>query len=1109
MSKKRDTDKTTEMDYDEWGDPVRPREKPPVSKEHYTDEWGDPVSSIPVNEEVREHLNEQQKYALEKRLVREDMIYPRAHYKPRGRLRGIIAICLAFLLGIFAGLGALVGVGAWAGTRAKLKDLLGENVGKFVNPEYTDMTVLDFLTTFIGDLSGGIDTLEDIAKYTPVVDTLIDKINETTGAYGIEFTGDLRDDLLKAKFTDLGEFMMDRVVNTIELGKTLDVKGDSDPILLALCYGEEGIDYTVGADGSIQPVPGGRAPTSIGDLMKSPTDTLSGLRLGTLMQLNKEPVTEETFEKNAMMFALCYGKRGVDYDIDENGRIVVLSKNEEAEAQAEDGGEFVLTFPVTVGDLMNHSSEVIKSLELGSMLGIDVNVTDDKIEQNGMMYALCYGVRGVDYDVQDGMIVMRDGHDEKYPVKVTTLTDKSSDLIQGMEIETLMSVKPGSDKLMHYLAYGSEMAKGTAPYTPADGGYTDAEGRAVDRYGYLLGEDGNYLTETTGEGETAATQYAGGGRYVYTYAEDGETVNGVTMLTDPATQKPYPKRTINDLTKEDANVLEGMKIGDVIEIGPESSPLMKTFAEWTIDDLSDESKIEGLSIGSIVSVDETSSKIMQALQDKTIGDLKDQKTIDALTLSDVVDIKDDTAGIIKAMRNWSLGDLQNQNRINRLKLGQIVAAGDSKLMQAISDWRIGDLSKQEKIDSLKLSDVIDLENATGILASLKDAEIGNLQTKIDSITLAEMLGSEAVEGNKLLKPLAGSTIDTLSDDLKTLSVGDVFGDEIYSFLDMKGGTYEELYAAYEKEYATNKDLARPTPYTAGEKKVTMSDVTVKYFHDETELSLGYFTEKGVFGSLYTGELKFDPAIASENRKPEAVFKTPYYCENRIDLTPVYEFKLVNYTTGALDPLAGTVSEKDGKYTYAEGGVSYEIQEDDLGYFYTVTVDGKATQYDLERVITGYTLNGEPYEGKEKVSQDKNGYYITERADLYEGYYAGSTIYEEGVTEKYFYGTTELDRYVDGVWYMLLSKDGTVNADVAVLELDGQVTGVSDALMNAPLWELYFRGVISENPYVEINKLYQGLLGDKTVTNLNELKINDVINFMQALMSHLSDLPFGG
>lgn len=72
-----------------------------------------------------------QKIALEKQLVKEGKIFPRTRYVPRSFAGRVLAVVLAFLIGVVAAIGGLLGVGYFAGTRP-LKDVFG-----MLNIDYT------------------------------------------------------------------------------------------------------------------------------------------------------------------------------------------------------------------------------------------------------------------------------------------------------------------------------------------------------------------------------------------------------------------------------------------------------------------------------------------------------------------------------------------------------------------------------------------------------------------------------------------------------------------------------------------------------------------------------------------------------------------------------------------------------------------------------------------------------------------------------------------------------------------------------------------------------------------------------------------------------------
>ena len=107
-------------------------------------------------------------------------------------------------------------------------------------------------------------------------------------------------------------------------------------------------------------------------------------------------------------------------------------------------------------------------------------------------------------------------------------------------------------------------------------------------------------------------------------------------------------------------------------------------------------------------------------------------------------------------------------------------AGDSKLLAKISDWKIAQLSDQSQINTIKLGEVIDIKDTDpALLINLAETSIGELNTRINTMTLAEILGEEQVNGSTFLKHLDTSTINSLAADLDKLTIQQVFEDKIY------------------------------------------------------------------------------------------------------------------------------------------------------------------------------------------------------------------------------------------------------------------------------------------------------------------------------------------
>lgn len=159
-----------------------------------------------------------------------------------------------------------------------------------------------------------------------------------------------------------------------------------------------------------------------------------------------------------------------------------------------------------------------------------------------------------------------------------------------------------------------------------------------------------------------------------------------------------------------------------------------------------------LKIGDVMGIDENSSKLLLAMEDWTLNDLNDQDKIMSLKLADVIEIDDETSpGFLKAIRdkNWTLNDLNDKDNVNSLRLGEIIEIDEND------------------------------PKTSALLLSLKDTSIGDLTTRINTLTPTEILGEEDVENNRILRHLRNSTVLTLSADIENLSVAAVFEDDVY------------------------------------------------------------------------------------------------------------------------------------------------------------------------------------------------------------------------------------------------------------------------------------------------------------------------------------------
>ena len=97
--------------------------------------------------------------------------------------------------------------------------------------------------------------------------------------FGVDLEVEMLDDVLDVPLAYIGS-SVDETVQNIELGTALGLDGDSDPLLLFLAYGEEGIDYTIN-DKEIVPI---NPPKTIANV----TDSIDTITIGNLIGVEED-----------------------------------------------------------------------------------------------------------------------------------------------------------------------------------------------------------------------------------------------------------------------------------------------------------------------------------------------------------------------------------------------------------------------------------------------------------------------------------------------------------------------------------------------------------------------------------------------------------------------------------------------------------------------------------------------------------------------------------------------------------------------------------------------------------------------------------------------------
>ncbi len=915
----------------------------------------------------------QRQLAREKELVEAGEIPMRSRYKPRGIFWRIFGVCLAFFMGIFSVVGAVVGAAAIL-LNGPAEDLLGQfgfDAKSYLSEDYLQKTVFeiyDDLVHEMNEISGNPKdlTLKNFEKYTPLLKTYVEQLlTENLDQLGISLT---YEEVAETKLGELGNFARDTLLPKIQLGPVLGLDEgvtveniNSNAPLYTLSYGTYLKDYKIKDDGTIEML-GGKQPTNITDLVPSLANT------GDSDPLAPQPT-----------------------------------------AAGDDGGS---------SDSGDGMMDFLGGLQLGSFLGLDIRLESEQSNEDDLVYSLCYGTRGEDYELQaiDGtahqIVTMKAGHESS----AKTLNDflKNADtIIEDMKVDDILPIEPDSEAIFRTLAYGNEMAK-------------DEDGE------YLKDGNGKYQTEDVLDDQgrpTGDKQYVGGGRYIIEGQGDAAKI---VMLPDPNDPdgKPYAKKSIADLMDSQNSLFDDITIGSIV--GEGDSKLLNAIGDWTINDLTKQEKIESLKLNSVLDLD-------------------------------------DATGIMGVIKDWSLKDLGQSSRIDRLKLGQIldIDASDpntAPIMIAMKNWCISDLTDKEKIDSLTLGSVIDIDpddpNTPQMMKVLKDMSLGEISTSIDTLTLEDVLGPDAFNGeNKILDALKDTEIGDLGDAINGLTVEDVFGDEIWSYAKKEG-------------FDATKRVAEQDKLT--------ENITEKYYHGTTE----------IFGAYYTGSGTNWTKVADQNSVQHGK-----YVENKVFVTRSVSYLVVDHDNDDSAQWA----------TYA--GEANAVQHDEYeNYWY---VDAQNVRHDLEPVYS-YSKDGAPVKGK-KILENKDAtgetdkYYYIDKVDVSYRYAAasGTETYAEGdasITVKYYSGTTEAARYHSGVWYLLLGDTQTMPK---ITEMGGLVTNVAGKINTITLGEMYVHELVNENPSVDITALvalavqngHSDLAGK---TNLDQLTVNGVIELIKSM-----------
>lgn len=290
----------------------------------------------------------------------------------------------------------------------------------------------------------------------------------------------------------------------------------------------------------------------------------------------------------------------------------------------------------------------------------------------------------------------------------------------------------------------------------------------------VLDEDGSPAVDTENGGFAVDPAFAGQTLYVLDYdytAADASAASEETALyvySDGVAGLPvvHAMNALTSFLNTDTMTLDSL--GQFLDI-PTDNAIFDAIRYTPFAYLSDSvnSALGSIYVDEVIDVDGSSPRLLLVL-----------------AYGSNVQVQEDGTVVYPEEDRRTIEDLTGS--LDGLTVGDMVNMGDDPhpLLEAISGWTMDDIGNPDKLDSLTLGDVLGVDTSEGsadakILQALADVPIGEIPAEIDNITLGDMVKIGA--GDTLLGSLRGSTLTSLADDLKALTVQQMFADDVYEY----------------------------------------------------------------------------------------------------------------------------------------------------------------------------------------------------------------------------------------------------------------------------------------------------------------------------------------
>lgn len=400
----------------------------------------------------REKLLEKEEKKREKRIMKE-----KSKQYDGGFTARCVALLLGFVLGVAGTIGGAAGAGYYIVSHKSVKEVAGIAGGdkfdldKYLSAEYSEKTLLQFfkdLGAVTSKLKGAEASISTLAEISPYVSDIADKLAGKLSELGLDVDADA---LKTTPFNRLSEFLQETVQNT-RLGTLIGAKPDGT-IMGLLCYGEEGVNYTLDENGNITWI-GASHELSVKDFMDNgaTSDVFNRLSLKAVMETNGSVNTSDPITR-----VLVYGTKDVDY----------------AAVAGADGKETIIMLPLTydynegTGVLTDdHDKEVTNfysydaATKVIALFGSETPAEGDTpssylYETDGQWYAYA-----TETDLAAAVAGEASAAEKRILHKATTLGNLLKGdfmgMVEGVELASLLNVTADSEGTLLAIAYGND-----------------------------------------------------------------------------------------------------------------------------------------------------------------------------------------------------------------------------------------------------------------------------------------------------------------------------------------------------------------------------------------------------------------------------------------------------------------------------------------------------------------------------------------------------------------------------------------------------------------------------------------------------------------------------